>query len=919
MPMNKKSAEELSFGEWLRQRRHILDLTQQELADQVGCARITLRRIEAGALKPSKELALILLEKLGAPESEREAWLRFARGLSAPPEKSTESFTSQPTTNLPVSLTSFIGREKEQQEIASLLNKYRLVTLIGPGGVGKTRLSLEVGQKMLKNYLNGVWLVELAPVLDPLLVPRTIAIAIGLRDEPQRPIIDMLSGYLREKQMLIILDNCEHVLDPCAQLVDTLLKNCPNLKILATSRESLGIMGEVTYPVPSLGLPNMEQLLEKIRDYESVRLFEERAQLAQLGFLVTTENASSVAQICNQLDGIPLAIELVAARVRMFSTEQIAARLEQSLNLLTSGNRTSLPRHQTLQAAIEWSYDLLSPAEQTLFRRLSVFVNGWTLEAAEFVCSDENIKAEDILELLTQLINKSLVNTEDLQNEPRYRMLETIRQYANEKLIASGESNMLTDQHLDYFLSLAETAEPHLRRKEQIEWLKRLDAEHENMRAALKWAMSKPTTEPVLRLAGALESYWDIRTHWSEGSHWLDQALQKEWSEANISHKAARAKALYCRADLAYQMDDLTTLRTCAESALILCQEVKDFWGVAFSRTMIAEYWAQMGDSKVSKTLFEQSLMEFQKLGDARGQAFVLHLLARVLSIVGTREEYLECRQRAIIHARASGDRQSLGHSLLEGHVLNLTFEGKWDQAEKILQEVEQLFTEFGYPSGTNWNWTRAYRAYISFARGKLEEAKAGVELCIEYCHRVGEKASQAIYLIFLGLIAEIENNLQSAIKYQQKSLDLMKDIGSPRQIAWSLMILGRLRYQEGNREVALQHMQDSLYILRKGEVSKAKTAYIFCHLGGFFVEKKPDVAIQILGLNEILSQKLPHSRDPILDKPYFDRFLSAARAKLSEAEFTAAWEIGMKMTVDEAIKLALKTMEELLSESKTI
>jgi tetratricopeptide (TPR) repeat protein len=228
------------------------------------------------------------------------------------------------------------------------------------------------------------------------------------------------------------------------------------------------------------------------------------------------------------------------------------------------------------------------------------------------------------------------------------------------------------------------------------------------------------------------------------------------------------------------------------------------------------------------------------------------------------------------------------------------------------LQEVEQLFTELGYPSGTNWNWTRAYRAYISFARGKLEEAKAGVELCIEYCHRVGEKASQAIYFIFLGLIAEIENNLQGAIKYQQKSLELMKDVGSPRQIAWSLMILGRLRYQEGNREIALQHMQDSLYILRKGEVSKAKKAYIFCHLGGFFVEKKPEVAIQILGLNEILSQKLPHPRDPIFDKPYFDRFLSAARAKLSEKEFTVCWEKGKKMSLENALNLVLKALEEM-------
>jgi predicted ATPase/DNA-binding XRE family transcriptional regulator len=905
-------SEEISFGEWLRQRRRMLDLTQQELADQMGCARITLRRIEAGALKPSKELALILLQKLGTPTIEREAWLQFARGLSNFPGSSVDSSASELITNLPISLTSFIGREKEQREIINLLDKYHLVTLIGPGGVGKTRLSLQVGQKMLKNYAHGVWLVELAPVLDPLLVPRTTAIAIGLRDEPQRPVINMLSDYLREKQILIILDNCEHVLDACAQLVDTLSKNCPDLKVLATSRESLGILGEAKYRVPSLGLPVIEQSLEESRDYESVRLFEERAQLVQIGFLVTMENASSVAKICNQLDGIPLAIELAAARVNMFSTEQIAARLQEGFHLLTTGNRTALPRHQTLQAAMDWSYELLSLAEQALFRRLSIFVNGWTLEAAESVCSDVNIKSEAILDLLSQLINKSLVKTEESQIVTRYRMLETIRQHAKAKLAESGATHWLRDHHLDYFLKLAETAEPHLRRKEQIEWLKRLDAEHENMRAALEWAMSKPTAEPVLRLAGALESYWDMRTHWLEGSHLLDQALQKEWRETSIAHKAARAKALYRRADLAYQMDDLIMLKAYAESALTLCQEVKDFWGIAFSRAMIAEYLEQMGDYKTSKILFEESLIEFQKLGDAWGQSFVSHLLARVLSIVGTREEYLENRQRAIIHARASGDRQSLAHALLEGYVLNLTFEGKWDQAEKILQEVEQLFTELGYPSGANWNWARAYRAYIFFARGNLEEAKAAVKLCIEYCYHVGEKASQALHLIFLGLIAEIENDLESAIEYQQKSLDLMTEVGAPRQIAWSLMILGRLKYQANNRESALKHAQESLYIIKMGEVSKAKTAYICCHLGGLFVEKNPRLAAQILGLNETLSQRLPHPRDPIYDKPYFDRFLSMTQAKLSDAEFAPAWEAGLKLTVDEAVDLALNAMEEM-------
>lgn len=316
--MSKKLSEEISFGQWLRQRRRMLDLTQQGLADEVGCARITLRRIESGALKPSKELAQILLEKLGLPEMERPRWIQFARGYSDFPARLVDSIASKPLTNLPASLTSFIGREKERAEILKLISKYRLVTLVGPGGVGKSRLSLKAGEQIVGDYTHGVWLVELAPILDPSLIPRSTAIAIGLRDEPQRPVIDMLSDYLSEREMLIILDNCEHLLDACAQLVDTLLKRCPNLKILATSREALGVLGEAVYHVPSLGLPDLQQLLETFRDYESVRLFEERAQLTQMNFSLTMENISSVAKICKHLNGIPLAIELAAARVSMF-------------------------------------------------------------------------------------------------------------------------------------------------------------------------------------------------------------------------------------------------------------------------------------------------------------------------------------------------------------------------------------------------------------------------------------------------------------------------------------------------------------------------------------------------------------------------------------------------------------------------
>jgi len=377
--------------------------------------------------------------------------------------------------NLPTQLTSFVGREKELADVKRLLSDTHMLTLIGPGGTGKTRLSIQAANDVLSQYPDGVWMVDLAPILDPLLVPRTTAITIGLRHEPQRPVIDMLCDYLSKKKMLIILDNCEHLVDACAQMSNRILRAAPEVQILASSREALGISGEVTYRVPSLGLPDVDHLppLDALSQYEAVKLFIDRATSAIPDFKVTNENAPALAQICYRLDGIPLAIELAAAKIRVLGVEQIAKRLDDRFKLLTGGSRTAMERHQTLRATVDWSYNLLPPEEQALFRRLAVFRDGWTLEAAESICGGESgsssVGNDDVLDLLEQLINKSLVVTKDEGGTSRYRMLETIRQYANEKLVDSDESEVLREKHLEFFMNLAETAEPHLIRHEQLD------------------------------------------------------------------------------------------------------------------------------------------------------------------------------------------------------------------------------------------------------------------------------------------------------------------------------------------------------------------------------------------------------------------------------------------------------------------
>ncbi len=396
--------------------------------------------------------------------------------------------------NLPVQLTSFIGREKEMGEIKKLLTGTHLLTLTGIGGTGKTRLSLQVAADLIDEFPGGVWLVELAPLRDPALVEQTLATVMGVHEQPGCLLSDQLVEYVRDKHVLLILDNCEHVLEACAQLANLLLRSAPELKILATSRVHLNLAGETTYPVPPLALPEPGRAVtvHALAQYEAVRLFIERAIAVQPSFSVTNENAPAVAQICTRLDGVPLAIELAAARIRHLSPDQISSRLDDRFNLLTGGSRAALPRQQTLRAALDWSYDLLSMAERTLFNRLAVFAGSFSLEAVEAICIDEVgstpspcvIFATQVLDLLSALVDHSLVSLQERNAENRYILLETVRQYALEKLQTSGELPSLQDRHLAYYLKIAQEGETHVYRGRST-WMKRFETEYDNFRAAM--------------------------------------------------------------------------------------------------------------------------------------------------------------------------------------------------------------------------------------------------------------------------------------------------------------------------------------------------------------------------------------------------------------------------------------------------
>jgi predicted ATPase/DNA-binding XRE family transcriptional regulator len=845
--------ESISFGTWLRQKRRSLDLTQKAFADQIGCAEITVRRMEADGYKPSRELALTLFEKLGIPEPERSQWISFARGMSSLPGKSIPR-PNKPTSNLPVSLTSFIGREKEQQEVVGLIDKRRLMTLIGSGGVGKTRLSLKVGEQVLANYDDGVWFVELAPILDPLLVPRTVAIALGLPDEPQRPIIDMLCDYLREKKMLIILDNCEHLLEACAHLTDTLLKRCPSLKILVTSREALGILGEAIYRVPSLGLPKLQPILDTFRNYESIQLFEERAQLVQFDFSLTRENASSVAQICHRLDGIPLAIELAAAKVGVFSTEQIAKQLDESFNVLAGGRRTDLPHHQTLRASIEWSWNLLTESEQRLMRQISVFTGGWTLEAARAVC------VGDVLEMSNSLAKKSLiVINQEMGHETRYRFHETIRQYANERLLESGETDLLRERHLNYFLRLAEEAELKLRGAEQIDWLNRLKVDHDNLRAALAWALSG-NVETGLRLAGAVWWFWRMSGYVREGCEWMSKILA---SPNAMLRTRMRAKALH---------------------------------GAAFLETI------QHNPAK-AQALFEESLALYTDLGDKHGVAIVLNGLG-----------FLARRQRDWKAAPIFFDKAlKIGWEIGNKHVIAGALEelGLIARRERNWVKARSIFEQFLAIEHELKNTTQIAKALfrlgsIDFAQGDVSVARARFEESLGLYRELDSKQFIAISLNELGNVARYEGDYEQASALYHESLNLFQeeDVGFKNDHATVLSNMAFVAYHQGYHDRAREFFEESLRLYRKLEEEEGSALCLVGIAGILASMQKLEKAVTIISVARTVFDIMDTELTPP-DQADYEHILAVVRTQLDVTTFTAAWIKGHAIRLEQAIAYA--------------
>lgn len=598
-----------------------------------------------------------------------------------------------PIGNLPVYLSAFIGREKEITEVQKLLSTHRLVTLTGAGGGGKTRLSATVANELVDNSKKRGWFIQFAPLFDAELVPQTIASTLGIHDVKNQSILDNLVENLRDQHSLLIFDNCEHLIDACADTANKILQTCPNIRILATSREPLNISGEVTYAIPPMSLPEQqpwrdpksgETALSLYQESEAVKLFLNRAALVIPDFELTIENGSWVAEICRRLDGLPLAIELAAARVRTLSVKQIAERLNDRLNLLTGGSRSLPPRHQTLAATISWSYTLLTEDEQRLLQRLSVFSGGATLEAVEAVCSGDNIEKGNVLDMLSGLVDKSLVVANQNSNEKRYFLLETIRDFALEKLGESPEKESTKDGHLDFFLQFTEEAEMKLRGPDRNISVRQLEEERDNIHAALDWALESQNADAGLRLASSTSFFWADRGYIRERIRWLERALERK-QEAS---PAATAEALRNLGLLLITSAERDFDRTddILKESLKLYQELEDKEGVASVLNFHGFNAIVEEDYALAKQFLNESLALQRELGNPWGIAQTLQNFAPISIVEGDLESAKTFTEETIALFQEAGDHHSVTRTLTD-YADIARMEGNTKRAMEILTE----------------------------------------------------------------------------------------------------------------------------------------------------------------------------------------------------------------------------------------
>lgn len=861
---------EVSFGEWLKRRRKTKGLTQEELAQQIHCSVSTLRKLEAERRRPSEQIAEQLAGAFNIPSNERGQFLRFARGnWNAEPVETKEGIpwlvpTISPHSNLPETVTPLVGREKETEEIREYLldEDVRLVTLTGPPGIGKTRLSLVSAQLALDNFPDGTFFVALAALDDPSLISSAIIQALGYIEAKNQTADQQLKQSIGDKKMLLVLDNCEHLVEEAAAIASELLSACSRLKIIATSREVLHVPGEWLYTVPTLKVPREDEFMnvQSLSEFPALTLFAERARAVQSDFALDSENIQSVASICRQLDGLPLAIELLAARIRLLSPQGLLERLGAQFTLYADGVRAVSKRQKSLHEAIAWSFDLLSEEEQQLFARLSVFAGGFTLETAESIFSS-TITDKSVTTLIVSLLDKSLLQrTFNARGMSRFTMLVTIQQFALEHLQGMHEKEKVRDWHLTYFLSLAEQADREIHGPDQIEWLDRLETEHENFRAALQWCMSEQKTESSLRLLVALGWAWYLRDHIREFRTWFNRirALPKVDNYPALYAWLLNNQGLHCwlagdfqaaRSALSGAQETWLALGTAGELGLALAS---NFLGMTAG--------AQNGDDQVAKSFYERALELYRRHEDPWGMAATMANLGEIANDQGERVRALSL------------------------------FEGSLD----LFHQLDD-----------GWGISRAsyLLGYLLLKQGDYKGAQQCFEQFMKY--RKGHKHGQIVAFAALGDVYRHQHDYDQAELYYKKSLSLSRKHGI---YGWGDVFysLAMLALHRDNFTLAKQFFTDYFNLNQSSSNQQNACNFLTVMAAVAAGTNRPEQAGKLYGAVQALFETTDY-RIPPFDQAELDRHIQSARDRVGEIAFESFVVDGQRMTMEQAIKFALE------------
>jgi predicted ATPase/DNA-binding CsgD family transcriptional regulator len=747
------------------------------------------------------DLGTIRLRDLSRPERVYQA---TQSGLVSefPPLRSIDAVSN----NLPFQRTTFVGRETELASIERLFGAgRRLVTLTGAGGCGKTRLALHVAAGLAPDYAGGVWWVDLAKLGDASLLPNAIASALAIKEVQGERVLDIIARRLRHGPALLLLDNCEHMIADCAALVHELLDVCPSLSCLTTSREPLSVDGEIAWRVPALRLPPEGASTASVADSAAVQLFADRASLVQQDFRITDQNAGGIAAICIRLDGIPLAIELAAARMRMLTADQILAGLKDRFRLLTGGTRTTLPRHRTLRASVDWSYGLLSEEERVVLRRMAVFAGGFGLDAVEPVCTDGNVAPERVLDIVTALVDRSLVHVEEGAPVARYQLLETIRQYASDRLIESGETEIIRTRHLRFFLALAERMQPELEGPGLFESLSLLDVEHDNIRAALDWSLEPQPGTECLRIASALWLFWLLRGHLTEGKRRCELALQAAEAPPSV-----RAATLIGLGQLLILRGDLAEAATIARAALETARAQQDRRLEGRALDTLA-YSTAFLDPPAAPRLFEQSVSVSREANDRAFVADALNGLGISHYLAGDYRSATTSLLEGVATSRESGNAATLTIGLaVLGYCLAL--QGRLARAQTCLRE--SLVTARRLRDRAFTAQSLFSLGFIDALRGEPARAEALLEESIDIA-RESSPLMVAFALLTHGLARYVAGDLDGSQTRLEGALALARKMALPWVTSWSLASLGNVARTSGKLDEARQQIDEALAVAK--------------------------------------------------------------------------------------------------------